>query len=287
MDQSAISRSRRARARLVAARRLVWVVPAGLGALVLGLQQSGEWKPPDWLVWVAVLSGTASILIEGLLGVFRESSSTNAPYDAGDRQKFMAGCAVEVHQRANVPIASLGLSLWVIHRPRTGVWSHVRSALRLRRPSRPDPFLYRIERFRPSDPPATSEAWVAGRGVIGECVANNKMTFRDYRPVQRDYPSGTTLSASQWKDITKADRDDGFSKQDFVRMIHRYEQVFAYPITDGDGRVVGCVSLDVTAPAQDSSAAPQASINSKPVVTAVHSLAGSMSATAQALAVRP
>jgi len=234
-----------------------------------------------------VLSGTASILIEGLIGVFRESSSTNAPYDAGDRQKFMAGCAVEVHQLADVPIASLGLSLWVIHRPRTRVSDHLRSALKFRRPSRADPFLYRIERFRPSDPPATSEAWVAGRGVIGECIANNKMTFRDYRSVQRDYPSGTALSASQWKEIAKSDRADGFSKQDFVRMIHRYEQVFAYPITDDDGRVVGCVSLDVTAPPPDSSAAPQAPINSKPVVTAVHRLAGSMRATAQTLAVRP
>ena len=199
----------------------------------------------------------------------------------------MAGCAVEIHQQTGVPIAALGLSLWVIDRGRPKFSDVLSAVLGLRRPPRGVAYLYRLERFRPSDPPATSEEWVLGRGVIGECVASNDQTFRDYRPIQREFPPTTRLSSAQWKALEKSDRTDGFSKSDFVRMIHRYEQVFAYPITDDDGRVLGCVSLDVTAPAPDSSASPQPSINSKPVVTAVHRLAGSMRATAQALAVRP
>ena len=184
-------------------------------------------------------------------------------------------------------MGAIGLSVWVVHRPHTTFWTCLGAWLRLRRARRHEPYLYRIERFRPTEPPPTSEVWTQGRGVIGECFANNREAYRDYRALQRAYPKENSLSSASWKAITRKNCDDGFTQADFLRMIHRYEQVFAYPLTDSDGRMVGCISLDVTAPESESSASNQRAINSKPVVGRVHQLAESMRATAQALAVRP
>ncbi len=284
MDQGTIKHSREVGARWRSARRLLWLLPTALGTAVLALQQADVWKdPPAWIIWAAVVVSSVSLLVEAIIEIFRTSKRSGAPYESGDRQKFMSASAAEIHQQMKLPFASIGISLWVVHTPR-----RYRAPLRWftgRKKGEPEVFLYRVERFRVADPTPTNEAWSRGRGVIGACVRDNKQVYRDYRPVQKDYPSdGPPLSGNEWKRIRREKRDDGFSQNDFVRMIHRYEQVFAYPITDEEGQVVGCISVDITS---DPDADPRPGLNSQPVTREIHRLAGFMRVTAEKLAVRP
>lgn len=238
--------------------------------------------PPAWLIWAAVAMSAASLVVEALVEIFRQTKRAGAPYESGDRQKFMSASAAEIHQQTGLPFASIGISLWVVHTPHrlrariTRVFGRG-SAL-------PESFLYRVERFRLADPTPTNEAWSRGRGVIGACVRDNAQAYRDYRPAQKDYPvDSAPPSKAQWKKIRNEKRDDGFEPQDFIRMVHRYEQVFAYPVTDDEGQVVGCISVDVT---PDPDAPTRPALNSQPVVSEVHRLAGYMRVTAEKLAVR-
>lgn len=281
MDQSSIRHSRDVDARWRAARRLLWIIPTALGTAVLALQQAAVWRdPPAWLIWAAVGVSAASLVIEALTEVFRQTKRPGAPYESGDRQKFMSASAAEIHQQTGLPFASIGISLWVVHTPHP-LRARVRRALN---GAHPEVFLYRIERFRVADPTPTNEAWNRGRGVIGSCIRDNAQVYRDYRPVQKDYPLGSPPpSKTQWKRLRSEKRDDGFDPQDFIRMIHRYEQVLAYPITDDEGTLVGCISVDIT---PDPDAVPRPALNSQSVVTEVHRLAGFMRVTAEKLAVR-
>lgn len=262
------------------------MVPPALGGLVLALDQTKMWVPPHWVLWAAVASGTASVLAEGVVEVFRREHRSGDPYESGDRQKFMSSCAVQIHQQADIPVASLGVSLWVVHCPRRRP-SALLSAFLGGEQCPPERFLWRVERYRASNPTATSEEWASGRGVIGRCVKENAQAFRDYRPLQRQHPLDSEISKAQWKTIQKEGRDDGFAQKDFLRLIHRYEQVFAYPITDGDGRIVGCVSVDVTAEDPLLGLPDHPTLNAKSVVSTIDNLARSMSTTATKLAVRP
>lgn len=277
VDQSAIDHSLKKAARWRRSWRLLWIIPAALGSLVLGLQQSGEWQPPSWMVWTSVFSGATLIAAEALIGIFREPTSGGV-LESGDRQKFMSSAAVEIHQQTGIAVASLGVSLWVIFTPRRSLWATLRGVSKVH-------YLHRVERFRASEPDATGDAWPLDRGVIGACVTANDKKYRDYRPLQQQHPAGSSPpSNTAWKAICKAERDDGFSRDEFVRMINRYEQVFAYPIPDKNGHVIGCISVDVTAAPAGST---HPALHAPSVVATVHRLAGYLRPTAEILAVRP
>jgi hypothetical protein len=285
MRQSAIAARRQNAARRRAARSLLWLVPAGAGALILGLQQAQRLDPPTWLIWASLLSGSVAVVANGAVDVVRAGEHGGTAYSASDRQKFLSGCAIEIQQELKIPATSIGVSLWAVYRPRRTLVQWARSVSR--RPGDPARFLYRVERFRITDPGAIDEAWPEGRGIIGRCVESNDQTFRDYRSVQKKYPRDKPLSESQWKQICKADQDDGFVDTDFLRMVHRYEQVLALPIADTEGKVVGCISVDVTAEQGDPEPPEHPVLKRPQVVTIVHRTRESMRNTAMKYAVRP
>lgn len=236
------------------------------------------WQPPEWVIWAAVAAGFTAALIDGVLAILRANTQVGGPYGSGDRQKFMTISMAEIHLESGIPFAALGLSLWVVHTPRRSL-----GALLRREPQRP--LLYRVERIRVADPTQTNEEWSTGRGVIGACMKANQAVYRDYRPIQEDFPEdGPAPSRAAWKKIRDAKRDDGFSQADFVRMVNRYEQVFAYAITDDDGRFIGCLSVDVT-PDREAPVRPR--IDTPRVRASLNTLANNMRTTAARLAVRP
>ena len=276
MKQSAIHKSRNVAATWRAVLRLVWLVSSAAGGALLAIQQSGLAKPSAVWIWLAVGATAASVVLEATFGA--PWSSRSAPFGSGDRQKFMSACAVEIQQQSGVSVEYLGISLWVIHTPRRSL----RACLRREKPVQ---YLYRIERFRASEPDPVDGTWMVGRGVIGECLGSGDPVYRDYRPLQAQHPVGSGApSASQWKVICKKRLDYGFRSAEFVSMINRYEQVYAHPIKNEVGKLVGCISLDATR-------APQGTVhlalNSQPAVSLIHRLAQTMRTTVEREAVRP
>lgn len=285
MRQSAIAARRSRGARLKAARSLLWVVPTSAAAVVLGLQQAGRFDPPTWLIWAALLVGPVAIAADVVVGVVKAGGGSGDALSAGDLQKFLSGCAIRIHEELGIPATSLGVSLWAVYRPRrtAGEWMRTLG----REGARQTRYLYRIERFRVSDPPPIDVAWPEGRGVIGRCIATNEQTHRDHRPTQRSYPREKALTDTQWKTVRKKDQDDGFERHDFVRMIHRYEQVLAMPIADAAGRVIGCISVDVTCSDSEDRPCVHASLRNPKVIRTIHRTRELMTDTVLNYAVRP
>lgn len=286
MKQSDIDAKRDRAARRRAARSLVWLIPAGAGAVILGLQQAGHIDPPTWLIWVALLSGSAALVADGVVDVVHAVERKGDAYNASDRQKFLSGCAIEIQQALGIPATSLGVSLWSVYRPRRtfGQWVAKRFGKEKQPPRR---YLSRIERFRVTDPSPVDVEWPEGRGVIGTCVATNGVAYRDYRPGQRRHPEDRPMTDAKWKEVCRKDQDDGFEPHEFVRMIHRYEQVLALPIADGAGRVIGCISVDVTREEGEHEDAKHPFIKTPQVVAILHRTRELMTNTVMKFTVRP
>lgn len=285
MKQSVITAKRSQRARWKEARSLLWVLPAGAGAVVVGLQQAGRFDPPTWLIWVALLAGPVAIVADVVVGIVQAGGGSGA-MSAGDLQKFLSGCAIRIHEELGIPATSLGVSLWAVYRPRRSAREWMRFLLR-RQKTLPARYLYRVERFRISGPSPIDEAWPEGRGVIGVCIATNDVSHRDHRPTQRLYPRDKPLSDTQWKTVRKRGLDDGFDRHDFVRMIHRYEEVLAMPIADAAGRVIGCISVDVTCPDGEDQPCSHPSLRHPKVKHTIHRTRELVTDTVLSYAVRP
>lgn len=245
---------------------------------MLAAQQAQVWKPWTWVIWLAIGASPVPGLLEvglGVLAVGRRPASQ--ALDASDIMRHMSGLVTEVHKATGLPVDSLGVSLWAVYAPRRTFPDWVRRRERSR-------YLWRIERHRTSDLNPTDEAWPVGRGVIGRCVENNGKQSRDYRKLQADWPlSGPPPGRDAWKGIKRKGQHDGFGREDFLRMIHRYEQVLAFPITDSRGRPVGCVSIDVTSEPSDP---PHGDVDCDTTRAFAHAFVDALRRTVEHLAVR-
>ena len=83
-----------------------------------------------------------------------------------------------------------------------------------------------------------------GKGVIGMCWKDCSVKFKDWGADQRRYDGVTALSNAQWDRVTPA-RRWGFDQGNYLAAINKYAQVLAYPITDEEGKFIGCVSIDI------------------------------------------
>lgn len=125
-----------------------------------------------------------------------------------------------------VPIRDIGASTWLVRQ--AGRWSW------LSRLSR--------ERFSPL-PQASNIRWTKGKGVIGQCWAE-----------EREKIVSTEAHDLAWTGKTQADWDGwngpgpdtrmGLSWADYQKIRGKYGTVVAVPVKDGNEKVIGVVAVD-------------------------------------------
>ena len=228
VEGSAIARRLRNQDKLVHWSRVAMI---GL-VLVVGMLEVST--AASWFTtwrWV-IPSGRIAILgatgFESAWGLARVASRGRASDNALQIDKTLVSVLVTVSKEVEVDVDVPGCNVWSIYQPRG------RAAA-----------LYRAGGRRLSEYPQRSQVtWTKGKGLIGRCWEEGEPQFRDWTTLQRQHPATQEVTERAWKKMGQPARW-GFERQEYLRSIHKYQQILAVPIKDEHGRVLGCVSLDI------------------------------------------
>lgn len=225
---------RRTQRTAVIKQQLWLAIPVVIGG-ILTLIEMKNWEPWDWVLYGLIGLIPAVLVLETIARAKRESALLQDRTDRSDLTKACAALAVEVHEITDIKVTALGVSVWRIYTPARPWWRRWKRAEALER----------IERFRlGGHPPPSDSSWTKGKGVIGKCWEDGRETFNDWGAAQARHAGVTALSNAQWGRLTEAHKW-GFGREHYLAAIKKYAQVLAYPITDVEGKFIGCVSVDI------------------------------------------
>jgi hypothetical protein len=89
--------------------------------------------------------------------------------------------------------------------------------------------------------------WTKGKGALGQCWITGQVQYMDLRQWnQRVY----NMSRDQWNQSMRAFRM-GLTYEEMKQFAGRYAAVIAVPVVDRNERVVGCLSVEVSAETGD------------------------------------
>lgn len=155
-------------------------------------------------------------------------------------RKTLTGVALDVSRETEIRVESIGVTLWLVEKPGKVHRTIARARGHEAKPDR----LVRAETVRLSGfPVPTHYEWTKGRGVIGQCWKHAGNCYRDFSSLQASYPADTPLTDKTWK--TAKPSAMGFKRGEFLKFIHKYQQILAVPMTDREGHFLGCISIDL------------------------------------------
>lgn len=215
--------------------RVAMGVAAAAGTAGTGAQQAGQWdNAPTGLLWACiVVPGAVAVVEQARLAIGeRRSFKDGERREAIDRA--LTDALLEISEITAYSYRDLGLTAW-----------SVKSTIAGR-------VLHREYRRRLTDRPQASKiTWTKGKGIIGLCWAHEKEQHKDLREACTKYPDGVT--GGRWAQVSPHLKQ-GMNLSEFNKMIGKYDEVLAVPITGRDGTFLGCVAVDVLARANGAEA---------------------------------
>lgn len=252
---------------------------AGGGSAILSWNEVRELGLPPWLV-ASIAAVSALVGVPATVSAGNKAmSSSRAVDNAAGRQRVLTHAAMDIAEKTGIPITRIGVTLWVVYRKRRTPREWIRRQMA-------EPYLWRQERFRTGSPTPHNGEWSQGRGVVGVCMKTNNATYRDFRPDVRRLNGKERPSREDWKSIERNRTDFGFTRDEYVSMVTRYEQILAQPITDGS-KFIGCLSVDVSARHDSEPGGDDASIKRSDVEANLVVVAETLETAVRQLAVRP
>ncbi|WP_169165086.1 hypothetical protein [Cellulomonas taurus] len=215
-------------------------VIAGVAQVVARAYPGSEKDPSPWptiALWTALLlvAGTA---VESIWGLARIKTRRRREKKELELHKTLVSVLVEVAKLTKVDVDVAGANVWSIYTPRGGE----------------APCLFREAHERLSSHPQMSDrAWTKGKGLIGRCWEKGEARFQDWGELQRKHENKSEMNEAAWRQVPDRDRW-GFERDEYLDLIRKYQQIIAVPITDSQGKMIGCLSVDIPAdrPAPDS-----------------------------------
>ncbi|MEE6273549.1 hypothetical protein V2J56_09340 [Georgenia sp. MJ206] len=204
------------------------VVVAGYG-LVEGLHRSGV-NGLDELVVGGRIAVPVMTFVEAAWGLHRTKARGDSAATQKSVNKILTGLVVMVHDKTDLPVGAIGVSLWRVE----------------------EETLYRVDTVRLSGfPPPSNVEWKRGMGVLGWCWETEQTRYRDYRPIQARHRGVETLGPGEWRALRAANGTENFTQKDYLDRIRKYDQILAVPFVDSDGKFEGCISVDIGAGTDD------------------------------------
>jgi hypothetical protein len=198
-------------------------------------EEASPWPVIALIATIFLALGTA---IEGIWGIRRVRARHAREGRELELHKALVSVLVEVSKVAGLDVDVPGANVWSIYTKR-----------------KEEPSLFREAHERLSGHPQMSDrAWTQGKGVIGRCWKSESPKFQDWSKLQSKFAGKTEVSEAAWGRLSDGDRW-GFEREEYLDMIGKYQQIIAVPITDSQGKMLGCLSVDI--PADRPSANPR------------------------------
>ena len=221
-------------------RNLPWLVPAG--AITYGLVEGARLlEIPDEAAWAAnplpagVLALFVLTSIGGVYLLDRKAQSAGQDRDAAQKlverrdriEVLNEACRhllVLAHEEARVGRAQLSPLTLSVH-----AWAVPPSGSGLEH----------VTRFSIHGRGRTDIDWTRGKGAVGWCWVHELERAFDTEPLQ-------AVAANEWLGLDHDSRL-GMSYDEFNK-VRAYRGIFVAPLKNTDGLLIGCVSVDSTAP---------------------------------------
>lgn len=178
----------------------------------------------------------ASLLAYDFLKAAVVQRKRERQYDKDQAYRNMLSITLlRVEDLTSIPCAGIGVHVYEIRTRLTPI-----REIRRDGPLRQE--LSRAHRYRVSTLPTPCDIrWTKAKGVVGRAWANRAFEVVDMATFDA---SVRTLNQPDW-DSRSAESRLGLSFAEFVKISGRYDAVAAAPIVSNEGKVLGCVSLDV------------------------------------------
>lgn len=195
---------------------------------------SSPWPAVAFWLTLALVLASAFDSVWGIVRVRGRQARSDRDLEL---EKALVSVLVELSKITGVDVDVPGANVWSIYTRRGQA-----------------PSFYREAHRRLSSHPQMSDlAWTKGKGVIGRCWKEDSVKFHDWTPQQLKYATKDQMTDAMWRQVKEPDRW-GFDRDEFLPLIKKYQQIIAVPIKDTQGRMIGCLSVDIPAdrPAPDS-----------------------------------
>ena len=204
--------------------RAVLICGASAFAALLVMISRGVVKADNnWIIWVAVAQAvcTSAEPTRALLEAWRRPGRRRLHADVS---RVLQQGAFRIAEQSGVSVQSLGLSVF-------------------RLPAGPyrGRALDRVQRHRFDDHPGPSHIrWTKGKGVVGLCWLEQVPIHRDLRRIAvQARRNGVRAFASA------GDAAADMSLSEFERISPKYAEVYAMPVNDAAGNMIGVLVVDI------------------------------------------
>ncbi|MFF5230652.1 hypothetical protein [Dactylosporangium sp. NPDC000521] len=192
-------------------------------AVLLVLVSHGVVKADDtWIVWVAVAQAVCTSVepTRSLVETWRRPGRRRMH---ADLSRVLQQGTFRIADQAGVSVQSLGLSVF-------------------RLPGSPRKrALEQIQRHRFDDHPGPSHIrWTRGKGLVGLCWLEQAPVHRDLRRIAVQVRRNSVRAYA-----AAGDASAGLSLTEFERVAAKYAEVYAMPVNDAAGTMIGILVVDI------------------------------------------
>jgi hypothetical protein len=207
-------------------------VEALVGAVAAGAllaKQVNLWNPrttiPLWVALAIVTLQAVGMPVRAAISHFRAVRSTEFREAA---RTALSTALMRLNALPGIELRDVGLNAFMVQREVDPPWRR---------------HLHRVAKVRLSHLPGPSHIfWTKGKGVIGQCWAEENIVVGQTGPAWAPYLEYN--SKAQWKTVPEALRLN-LSFKEFRRIRGKYEEIVAVPIVDANVRFRGCVAVDL------------------------------------------
>jgi hypothetical protein len=207
----------------------VLVAASALALVILTASQDAEWWVPDPAVsfWIAT-SAAVIVFVDSSRSIYRAARRPTIEANRDKIHVIVRGCQSTLSTECDLDVEEFGGSVFV---PRRRFFVGRRE---LRRVSR--------DRFT-GFPPESDIRWGPGKGVIGSVWESSTAHHENRLQLIRDW-AATDKSEHAFNALPK-ERTSGLSYHEFKIAIEKYSEIFAVPILNSKGALVGVFSIDI------------------------------------------
>lgn len=204
------------------------VVGSG-GAISVGLWKIGWpsdqfWKAHDHLIFAFIIAAGIVPVLQTTISEFGEKRRRTRLEQADNVRSLLVPALVYAVRHCEAPWDLTGVQAFLL----TGWWWRERHL--------------RFAKVRLASAPESGVAWTKGKGVIGQCWEHRANILVDL--AGPPFSDLLNVPKEEWDNIP-AETAYGLSHGDYQALGAKYGIVAAVPIIGGNGKYLGCVTLDM------------------------------------------